>query len=60
MSRHKSPLGISSAQAHACLFEAGTRPLCFGDSKFMVIDGGWSVPVGPWAVNLPCHVSIRV
>lgn len=40
VSRHKSLWAVSSAEAHACLFEAGTRPLCFGDSKFMIIDRG--------------------
>lgn len=60
VSRHKSLWGISSAQAHACLFEAGTRPLCFGDREYMIINRGWYVPAGPWAVNLPSHVSIRV
>lgn len=56
MSRLKSLWGISSAQACITLFEARTRPPCFGDSEFMITGVGWPVPVGPWAVNLPCHV----
>lgn len=46
--------GVFSAHAHS--FEARTRPLRFGDSEYMITAVGWSVPVGPWAVNLPCHV----
>lgn len=46
MSRHKHLRGISSARARACSVEARTRPLHFGDSEFMIIDVGWSVPVG--------------
>lgn len=60
MGRHKSLWGISSAQACTASFEGRTRPLRFGDSELMIIDIGWPVPLGPWAVNLPCHVEIRV